>query len=203
MICRPIRLKDLIVGPIMNIVDLLREIAVNGIVAVITFILGLIASKIPMSFTKYRLREFFGNDILTDRFKIVYGMFARIYDRYHPTGKLAPTHQKIYSDNTTFKLLGPSFILSQDTVRGQSYFLQEFAKYRKHPFGVCTDEEALNFHNNSFLCIGGPIANEITDIALKEPSNNFYRFETLRSSQYHQMKYLKNQMKKATIMESL
>lgn len=121
------------------------------------------------------LKKFFGNDILTEQFKIVHGTFTKI--PYDLRDEIKPIYQKIFRDRSKFMMLPPDTITTLNTVHALSYFLQEFSKYRQQPFTICADHDALSmYHNNSFLSISGPLSNELTDIALKEPSNKFLRF---------------------------
>jgi hypothetical protein len=121
------------------------------------------------------LRKFFGNDILTDKFRIVHGTFTRI--PYESQDEAKPIYQKIYRNQTKYQMLPPDTITTLNTVHSLSYFLQEFSKYREQPFTICTDSDALSmYHNNSFLSISGPLSNEFTDVALKETCNKFLRF---------------------------
>jgi hypothetical protein len=121
------------------------------------------------------LRKFFGNDILTDKFKIVHGTFTRI--PYKSQNEAKPIYQKIYGDQTKYEMLPPDTITTLNTVHALSYFLQEFSKYRERPFTICADSEALSmYHNNTFLSISGPLSNEFTDVALREMGNKFLRF---------------------------
>jgi hypothetical protein len=127
------------------------------------------------------LRKFFGDDILTDKFKIVHGTFTRI--PFESQNEAKPIYQKIYRDQTKFQLLPPDTITTLNTVHALSYFLQEFSKYREQPFTICADNEALSmYHNNTFLSISGPLSNEFTDVALKEMRNKFLTFIIARGA---------------------
>lgn len=144
------------------------------VVAAITFVLGLAISKIPRSWDNYRLRQLFGEDFFTENFKVVYGVFTRVpqLEKKKPVA----AYQKVYSNQTTKELRAPFRITTEATLRGLSYFLQEFSKYRKKPFEIRLDEEVLSSHNSTFMCMGGPLSNEITDLALQDNNNKFLKF---------------------------
>lgn len=87
--------------------------------------------------TTIELKKFFGNDILTESFKIVHGTFTRA------SKEAKPIYQKIYRDGTMFEMLPPDMITTLNTVHALSYFLQEFSRFREHPFSILTDTDAL------------------------------------------------------------
>jgi hypothetical protein len=159
----------------MDLLTFVRDISTKIIVAIITFILGALVTKVPSSLDKYRLRRFFGDDFFSDKFKIVYGFFERTDDE---TKRNVAIYEKIYSDRTKYEV-SPSryWITTPDSVRGVAYFVQEFGVYRKKPFIICSDKEALShLHEDSSVCIGGPIGNELSKLALDQEGNKSLKF---------------------------
>ena len=163
----------------MDVTSFINEVSTQLVVAIITFVFGFLISKIPGSLDKYRLRRLLGPDIFSDKFRIVYGMLSRV-----PDTSLAgvSVYEKFHSNGTRFSLTPPRYVITPDVVRGLSYFLQEFSRHRKKPFLICTDTEALShLHDETLFSVGGPLANELSDVILKDENNTFVKFAILQA----------------------
>jgi hypothetical protein len=68
------------------------------IAAFVIFVLGFISSKILRSFERYQMKRFFGNALLTDDFKIVYGVLTRIVSESGKPDDLKRRYKKEYHD---------------------------------------------------------------------------------------------------------
>ncbi len=168
----------------MNLIELLQSIYLELIVSAIVFILGYIVSSIPGSINKYRLQQFFGDGTLKNKLRVVYGAYTKIPNN-ETSQPIMPAYRKKYKNAKTYEIAGPSIITTPAALNASSYLLQEFGKYLKTPIRLSTDEEAIAINDNTFICIGGPITNEVSDIAINDSNNKFLRFsipETLVDS---------------------
>lgn len=152
------------------------DIFVNLIAAFVIFVLGFISSKIPRSVERYQLKKFFGNALLTDDFKLVYGVLTRIISESGEPDDLKRRYKKEYHDGRVREFPLIRKIITDELVRSQSYLIQELAKFRRTPVIICTDDDAFKNLNSSFLCLGGPIPNEMTEWAINEKGNHFLEF---------------------------
>ena len=158
----------------MRIIELLMSLSIEIIGALIVFLLGFLVSKAPKSIEKYKLKKFFGSSVLSNDFQIIYGTVQRRKARSKQI-----IYEKKYHDGTVYKSGGTYKIIADGTLRAYSYISHELAKFRKNQIEFFTDEIAYKHFNNTFIVIGGPLVNELTNIAMNEKSNIFFKFANL------------------------
>ena len=67
-------------------------------------------------------------------------------------------------------------LITQEVIRACSHILQGVGTYGREEVTISTDAEAFENLDSTFITIGGPVVNEITEWALRERSNRFLRF---------------------------
>lgn len=160
----------------MGLIDLLMSISTELLAAFVIFLLGLIGSKIPYSFKKYKLRRFFGNDIVTDECKIVYGMLSKTSGDNQVRQKDRPVLERVNYGGRIIKINALRKVITEETIRAHSYIIQELSQYRNGPIVICTDDDAFTDLNYTFMILGGPITNKISELVLSAKENRFLRF---------------------------
>jgi hypothetical protein len=158
----------------MDLINILMDVSTELIAGLIIFVLGFVGARIPYSIERYRLRKFFGNAIIKDDCSIIYGALTRIPS---VEGKSAERlYEKKYHDGEMRRI--PLFhkIVSDELLRSHAYLVQGLARFRNRPFPLLADEEAFENLNRTFICLGGPITNDLTAWAISEPSNCFLKF---------------------------
>jgi hypothetical protein len=148
---------------------LLENISAELIAASIAFVLGGLGSRIPRSVDRHRFGGFWGEPMLANDFRVVYGMMSQ-----SPPGE--QRFQKKHHDGRITEFQATRQIITQEVIRACSYILQETAKFVNKPVTICTDEDTFNDLDSTFIAIGGPVVNEITERALNEESNKFLQF---------------------------
>lgn len=159
----------------MKIVEIILSLSIEIIGALLIFLLGILFGRVPNSIKKYKLKRFFGPAIFDDNFQIVYGVFQKSRELKELLFEKVYHNDQIYKPSADYKLV------PDGTIRSYAYIINELAKYRKRPVGICSDGIAYENLDKSFLTIGGPLVNELTDIVIKEESNIFFKFENIES----------------------
>lgn len=158
----------------MNVIDFITSIFGDLISTLVILILGAVASRIPRSIQRRRLRKFFGNAVHNNDFKIVYGMVTR--SQSDASAEKNRILQKTYHDGKTVKVKLGREVITREVVRASSYILQELARFRAQPVTIAPDSEVYEDLHNTFITIGGPVINEITYQALNAETNRFLKF---------------------------
>lgn len=157
----------------MEIFEFFKSISIELAGALIIFALGFLFSNAPKSITKYRLKRFFGSSVLCDDFQIVYGGVQICSDINNQI------FEKKYHDGKIYKSKGDYKIISDGGIRAYNYISHELGKHRDNLIKLCSDDIAYTDLNRTYITIGGPLTNELTDLALNEKSNKFFRFANL------------------------
>ena len=161
----------------MKLIDVLVSISVELLAASVIFVLGFLTSKLPRFIKNRKLRSFFGKAVLSDDFKVVYGMYSEYRAKNQTFEAAIPLYQKTFHDGRVTNHPAVDKIITREVIRAFSYILQELAHFRENkPVTICTDEEAIKTLNNTFISIGGPAINEMTEWILREKTNQFFKF---------------------------
>ena len=156
----------------MRIIDILMNLSTEIIAGIIFLVLGTVISKIPKSIKKHMLKNFFGDAIFSDNFSIVYGR-VRFVDKRADAER--PLVEKQYQDGRTIRFRGTKIMITGGVVDSIYHLLLELLKYKKN-IKISNDEKAISNLEKTFITLGGPVVNEMTDLALKEKSNKYIQF---------------------------
>jgi len=158
--------------------DVILGVYEEILASLLIFVFGFVVSRLPRLIRAHRLRRFFGSAVLTDDFMAVYGMYSRYSAEADNPKEPAPVlYEKRFHDSRTAKYISPlGRIITPEVIRAFSYVLQELARFRNRPVAILSDEEAVKILDNSFISIGGPAINEMTEWMLGEKTNRFFRF---------------------------
>lgn len=155
--------------------DFIASVSAELIVAVIIFILGIVVSKAPFYLRKRKFRAFFGDSVISNKFKLVYGMLSQ-----DPPSEESEAREnwfiKEFYDGTTKKFRATIKMITNEVVYSSSYIIQELANYLNQTAVYSTDIDAFKNLNETFFSVGGPAVNEITKWALDEESNKYFVF---------------------------
>lgn len=138
-------------------------------------LLAVFLPVIPKAYRKYLLHRFWGKEVLGQRFVITYGglMDSRLAGPNPPTYR----YVKKYHDGRAIPFVGPWFlVIAESEIRGASYLINALGKYRKEPISVENDAAAYGDLDRSFVALGSPSSNEISDLIQREPNNEFLEF---------------------------
>ena len=91
------------------------------------------SSKIPHSVERYQLKKFFGRSLLTDDFKIVYGVLTRIVSESGKPDNLKRKYKKEYHDGRVREFPLIRKVITDELIRSQSHIIQELARISKNP----------------------------------------------------------------------
>lgn len=142
---------------------------------ILLFLLGRFWSVIPKSRRKFLLRRFWGKGVLGQDFAISYG--ALIDSRLTEPNPPPYRYVKRYHDGRQVYLVGPwGNIVGGCELRSASYISNTLSPYRKKAVAVVDDAAAFANLNRTFVALGSPSSNEITDLILREPNNEFLEF---------------------------
>jgi hypothetical protein len=130
---------------------------------------------IPKSYEKYRLTRFWGKNVLRDHFAIEYGALtdSRLIQPHPP----AVRYIKHYHDGRSLGIAGPwGNIVGDCEIRASSYFIQTLSVFRRKAINV--EDDVTGFHNlnRTFISLGSPSSNEISDFILRQTNNTFLKF---------------------------
>jgi hypothetical protein len=157
--------------------DIGINLSINLAAGVIIFLVGFFWPLIPKSIKMYRLKKFFGNSVLTDRFAIVYGTLQDPRPRTDPSGHPSLRFQKQFRDGRVIQISGPfENIVGECEIRATGYLAQNIGKVREQPIRILSDIQACGDINSSFIAIGSPASNDISGFIMRETSNQFYNF---------------------------
>lgn len=92
---------------------------------------------------------------------------------------------KNYHDGRQVQFVGPwGLVVADAEIRSASYIINTLSKYRKESVSVMVDAEAFKNLNRSVVSFGSPSSNEITDLIMREPDNNFLEFGQVAQTAY-------------------
>jgi len=155
--------------------DIWISLGINLFAGVLIFVLGLAWPILPKSYRMWKLTRFWGRGVLGDDFVIAYGSLldSRLAEQSPPQFRFL----KRFHDSRTVTVAGPTGpIVGDSEIRSISYLASSLGRFRPRALGVIRDAEAFGHLNRSFVALGSPSSNEITDLALREPANAFLRF---------------------------
>src|SRR4030042_6362574 len=158
------------------------QVLTNFGVAAVFFVLGDFLQLISKRFRKRPLRRFWGDQVLGQDFVVCYGTMkdSRLMPPNlppQPGDKDYYRYGKRYRDGRDIRLVGPwEGIVGGSEVRAASYIVNELSGYRNTPIVVLDDDSASQSLNRTFVALGSPSSNEITDLVLREPNNEFLEF---------------------------
>jgi hypothetical protein len=159
----------------MTMSEIVINLAINILAGIFIFLLGLFWPVIPKSYRKVLLRRFWGKGVLGQDFAISYG--ALIDSRLTQQNPPPYRYVKRYHDGRAVQLVGPwGNIVGDCEIRSASYIINTLSTYRKRAVVVVDDATAFANLNRTFVALGSPSSNEITDLILREPNNTFLEF---------------------------
>ena len=151
------------------------SLVINLFAGILIFLLGLFWPIIPKSYQKFQLRRFWGKGVLRDQFAIAYG--ALIDSRLAQPNPPQVRYLKRYHDGRTLGIPGPwGNVLGDCEVRSLSYIINTLSAFRKKAVTVVADADGFGNLSRSFVALGSPSSNEISDLILRESNNKFLRF---------------------------
>jgi hypothetical protein len=84
---------------------------------------------------------------------------------------------KAYHDGRAVSLVGPwGYVVSECEIRSASYIINALSTYRKLAVEVMSDTTAFENLDRTFVALGSPSSNEISDLIQREPNNEFLEF---------------------------
>lgn len=144
-------------------------------VGILVFLLGLFGPVVPKSYRMFFLRRFWGKGVLGQDFVISYG--ALVDSRLTQSTPPPFRYVKRYHDGRVVQLVGPwGNIVSDCEIRSASYIINTLSTFRKKAVAVVADATAFTNLNQTFVALGSPSSNEMTDFILREPNNEFLEF---------------------------
>lgn len=157
--------------------EILINLAINLVAGIIIFLVGFFWPRIPKSVTMWRLKKFFGPSVLSENFAIVYGTLQDPRPRYEAPGILKMRFQKQFRNRNIIDISGPfDNIVGDCEIRASGYLAQNIGKIRDKTIRIISDIKAYEDFNCTFISLGSPGSNEISDFAMREPTNIFYQF---------------------------
>jgi hypothetical protein len=159
----------------MNSEEISMSLAINLFAGILIFLLGLFWPVIPKSYRKFQLRKFWGKAVLADEFAITYG--ALIDSRLTQPNPPSVRFVKRYHDGRVIGIPGPwESVVGDCEIRSSSYIINTLSTFRKKAVTVVADAEGFRNLNRSFVALGSPSSNEISDLILREQNNSFLKF---------------------------
>lgn len=156
--------------------EILISLAISLFAGILIFLLGLFWPVIPKSYRKFLLRSFWGKAILGRDFVIAIGglIDSRLTEPNPPNFR----YVKRYHDGRVVKLVGPTGkVVGECEVRAASYIINTLSTYRKTAVPVVDDATGFRHLMRTFVALGSPSSNEMTDLILREPNNTFLEFK--------------------------
>jgi hypothetical protein len=154
--------------------DIQIAVVINVLTGSLFFVLGLFWRKIWI-LRRPLVRWFFGKGIFGADFRIVHGS---IIDSRIPSAQ--PTDVrflKVFHDGRKIGMPGPwGNVLGDAEIRAFSYLTSELSLYRDVPLEVLDDVTAFPNVARSFLSLGSPSSNELSDFSLRQSENKFLEF---------------------------
>lgn len=154
---------------------LLASLIISLIAGGLIFLLGLFWPVIPKSYRSVLLCRAWGKGVLGQDFVICYGTLidSRLGQRPIPHYR----YIKRYHNGRQVQIVGPwGDIVGDCEIRSASYIINTISPYRKKSIAVEGDAKAYGNLNRTFLALGSSSSNEITDLILHEPNNEFLDF---------------------------
>lgn len=154
--------------------EIKNTVLVDLITGTFFFVLGLLWPKIRL-LNKPIVRWFFGKGIFDDRCNIVHGS---IVDSRAGTAQPGDVRFiKQFHDGRRVGITGPwGNCVGDSELRAVSYIISALDMYRDNPIKVLDDRTAFQNLESTFIALGSPSSNEISDLAMREPSNEFLEF---------------------------
>jgi hypothetical protein len=155
-----------------------EDIEIAVIIHVITgtffFLLGLFWPKIRL-LNKPIVRWFFGKGAFSEDFGIVHGS---IVDSRVLSGKGGEARfVKFFHDGRQLAIRGPwGNVVGDSELRASSYLISALDPYRDSPIAVIDDRSAFSKLNCSFIALGSPSSNELSDWVIRQSENSFLEF---------------------------
>lgn len=132
-----------------------------------------IRSAIPQAIKKWRLKKFFGVEVISGN------NFYIVVDPYqHPLPRRGNRYiKKFYGRRNDQPLIGEDDVMGINTVRVINHVVSLFSKYRDNqPLPIVLDKEVRDLWDGSFLCFGSSDSNIKTFDVENLPQNTFYKF---------------------------
>ncbi len=154
--------------------DITIAILVNVGTGTLFFILGLLWPKLRF-LNKPFVRRFFGKGIFSEAFRIVHGS---IIDSRVSSAKPGDVRFfKRFHDGRQIGLVGPwGNVVGDSEIRASSYLINVLDSYRDKPIDVIDDLTGFRKLDSSFICLGSPSSNELSDFAIQQTENAFLEF---------------------------
>ena len=162
--------------------DITISLLLNLAAGSIYFVLGLIWPKLRI-IIKPIYRWFFGKGVFGTKFNIVHGTIvdSRLLD---PNFK-GPRFVKRFRDGRAIAITGSyGNMMGESEIRASSYILSALSPFSKIPINVISDQTALANLEGTFICLGSPASNEITDLAMQDIGNKYFEFGQEGDSTY-------------------
>ncbi len=168
----------------MCLSQILTNLAINLFAGILIFLFGLFWPIIPKSFRQFLLRRFWGKGVLGQSLGITYGTLkdSRLCEQDISPYMDAKSpryfrYVKTYHDGRAIALVGPwGYIVSECEIRSASYIINAVSTYRKLPVAVLSDTTAFESLDRTFVALGSGSSNEISDLILRAPGNEFLEF---------------------------
>jgi len=144
---------------------------------------GLFWRLIPKSRRQYRLRQFWGSGVLSDRIAIVYGGFrdSRLYQKDPPKFRF----RKEYADGRWVEFTGPhGNVVADAEIRAASYLISAMSIQSNRIIPVQLDSEAFADLSRTIVSLGSGSSNQLTELILREPANTFLAFGQVDGETY-------------------
>jgi len=157
--------------------EILISLAINLFAGILIFLVGLFWPVIPKSYRKFLLRSFWGKAILGQDFVIAIGglIDSRLMEPNPPHFR----YVKRYHDSRVVGLVGPTDkIVGECEIRAASYIINILSTYRDSAIPVPVVDDAVGFRRltRTFVALGSPSSNELTELILREANNTFLEF---------------------------
>lgn len=153
--------------------DYITDISINIIAGILFGLLTFLVAKLRSVLELYRATRFFGRQIRGDNLRIVPGSFSSLNQGNRSPSRETPTCQKIYQNGETIAIRGPKLFTGIADIRAGAYVIQAISKFRRRSIALYTDEDAIKDLDKTFIALGGPVSNQITREALRDPGNRF------------------------------
>ena len=158
----------------------LLDISLGHIVfGVLSFIVGFLFNFLRTRWQDRRFRRFFGGERNEERIRLVYGQFTELISPDDQANPGFANAQKIYhiGHKKVVNVRRFSEFAGASTITAVNYISNELLKHKHFPSKVYTDVDAIKNYNHSFISIGGPASNELTDSIMDREDNIYFEFE--------------------------
>ncbi len=163
--------------------DIYLSLIINLSSGIIIFLLGLFWPVIPKSYRGVKLRKFWSKHVVGRDFVIAFGALkdSRLAQPSLPCPPQTRCRNfryvKTYHNGNTISLVGPwSNVVSECEIRSASYIINTLSAYRKTPVIVMDDTTAYTTLDRTFVSLGSPSSNEITNLVIRDPENKYLEF---------------------------